>query len=234
MGLHRPHSVCGVVAARLAFGVAATRPGALLGAQERVAFPTSDSARISADVYGSGPRAVVLAPGGQFDKASWAPQARALAAVGFRVLALDFRGRGESRVGRAGPDSLQADVLGAVHYLRGTGAARVALVGASLRGWAVAEAAATAPGHVDRVVLLAHAAMDHPERLVARTLFVVSAGDTTAAGVSRLVAIRRQYERARGPRELVVPDGCAHAQLLFRTGQGARLLDEIVRFLSAP
>lgn len=38
-----------------------------------------------------------LAHGGRFKKVSWAPQARVLAAAGFRVLALDFRGYGASR-----------------------------------------------------------------------------------------------------------------------------------------
>ena len=64
--------------------------------------------------------------------------------------------------------------------------------------------------------------------------FVVARGDTTAAGVPRLVAIRDQYERAPSPKELVVLDGSAHAQLVFRTAEGDRLLGEILRFLGAP
>jgi len=233
--LRRQQMPIGAVAAGLLAGAAMLSPVAALGAQERVSFATPDSGVVFADVYGGGPHAVVLAHGGRFDRASWAAQARALADAGFRVLALDFRGRGESRGGRAGPDSLHFDVLGAVRHLRGTGAASVALVGASLGGWAAAEAVLVAdPDEIDRVVLLAHAPIDHPERLTGRKLFILSRGDTTAAGVPRLVAIRRQYERAPGPKELVVLDGTAHAQLLFRTEQGGRLLSAILRFLSAP
>lgn len=203
--------------------------------QERVAFATSDSGVVAADVYGRGPRGVVLVHGGRFDRASWAPQARALADAGFRVLALDLRGRGETRPGRAGADSMHLDVIAAVRHLRAGGAERVALVGASLGGWAAAEAAiALGPPQVDRLVLLAHAAVDHPDRLPPRTLFLVARGDTTARGVPRLVAIRAQHERAPEPKRLVVLDGTAHAQLLFRTDQGDRLLGEIVRFLSKP
>ena len=44
-------------------------------------------------------------------------QARAFADAGLRVLAIDLRGRGDTRTGRAGPDSLQLDVLGAIDYL---------------------------------------------------------------------------------------------------------------------
>ena len=223
------------LAAAVVLVAAAACPAAVLRAQEPVSFATPDDGLVSADVYGSGLRAVVLAPGGRFDKASWASQARMLADAGFRVLALDFRGRGASRAGRAGADSLQLDVLGAVRWLRATGASTVSLVGASIGGWAAAEAVLAAdPGEIDRAVLLAHASIEHPERLGGRTLFLVSSGDTTAAGVPRLAAIRRQYERASGVKELVVVDGTAHAQFLFRTAEGDRVLREIVRFLSAP
>jgi hypothetical protein len=50
----------------------------------------------------------------------------------------------------------------------------------------------------------------------------------------RLDAIREQYERAPEPKALVVLDGDAHAQFVFETDQGARLMREIVEFLSAP
>src|SRR5947209_17283506 len=88
----------------------------LAAAQEHVSFPTEDGGVIYADVYGKGDRGVVLAHGGQFKKESWAKQAQALTAAGFRVLAFDFRGYGQSR----GPGQsdvftapLQLDVLGA-------------------------------------------------------------------------------------------------------------------------
>jgi hypothetical protein len=37
-----------------------------------------------------------------------------------------------------------------------------------------------------------------------------------------------------GPKELIILDGSAHAQFLFATDQGARLMREILRFLSQP
>src|SRR5437762_2991375 len=66
-------------------------------AQKTISFPTEDGGLIFADVYGEGERAVVLAHGGRFNKESWAKQAQTLAAAGFRVLALDFRGYGKSK-----------------------------------------------------------------------------------------------------------------------------------------
>lgn len=206
-----------------------------LPAQESVMFATADEAVVSADLYGSGVRGVVLAPGGRFDKSSWESEARVLADAGFLVLAISFRGRGESRVGTAGADALHFDVLGAVRYLRKLGASRIAAVGASLGGWAVAEAVVVAaPGEIDRVVLLAHSTTARPEQLHGRKLFIVSRGDTRGGGVPRLAEIRDQYERAPEPKELLVLEGSAHAQFLFQTEQREQLLREILRFLSAP
>jgi pimeloyl-ACP methyl ester carboxylesterase len=65
-----------------------------LKAQQHVSFVTEDGGKICADVYGKGKRAVVLAHGGRFTKESWRPQARVLAAKGFKVVAFDFRGFG--------------------------------------------------------------------------------------------------------------------------------------------
>src|ERR1051325_6261556 len=63
-------------------------------AQESISLPTDDGGRVCADLYGQGTRAVVLAHGGRFNKESWRAQANALAAEGFHVLAIDFRGFG--------------------------------------------------------------------------------------------------------------------------------------------
>jgi pimeloyl-ACP methyl ester carboxylesterase len=206
-----------------------------LEAQERVSFPTVDEGVVSADLWGSGSRGVVLVHGGRFDRSSWEGQAPVLADVGFRVLAIDLRGRGESRAGTMGPDALALDVLAAVRYLRETGTDQVAVLGASLGGWAAAEAVIAAePGEIDAVVLLAHSPIAEPERLTGRKLFIVSREDTSGSGAPRLIAIRDQYDRAPEPKELVVLEGSAHAQFLFETDQRDRLLGEILRFLSLP
>ena len=41
-------------------------------------------------------------------------------------------------------------------------------------------------------------------------------------------------EKASEPKELVILEGSAHAQFIFTTDQGERLMREILRFLSAP
>lgn len=208
----------------------------LLAAQQPVSFPTQDGGIVYADIYGAGERGVVLAHGGRFTKESWTEQAQRLAEAGFHVAAIDFRGRGRSR-GGPGPEStddgVQYDVLAAVRYLRQSGAKTVSVVGASFGGWAAAKASVEAPGEIERIVLLA-ATVDEPERLTGRKLFILTRDDFSGGGVLRLPEIRRQYERAPDPKELVILDGSAHAQFIFETDQAERLMREILRFLSEP
>lgn len=209
----------------------------LMAAQVRVSFSTQDGGLVYADAYGKGDRGVVLAHGGRFNKESWEKQARALAAAGFRALAIDFRGYGQSRgPGQSDPMSapLHFDVLAAVRYLRKTGAKTVSVVGGSMGGAAAGDASIEAkPGEIDRLVMLGASANGPPEKLKARTLFIVARDDASGSG-PRLPGIRAQYEKAPGPKELVILDGAAHAQLLFQTEQGERVMREILRFLSAP
>ena len=222
----------------LAAAVTALVLAGLNGPQERVSFATRDGGVVYADLYGQGDRGVVLAHGGRFTKESWATQAHALASAGFRVLAIDFRGRGQSRGGprsRSTGDEVHLDVLAAVRYLRETGAKSISVVGASFGGWAAARATVeAAPGEIDRIVLLAHAGIERPDRMKGRKLFITSRGDTSGSGALRLPNIREQYEQAPHPKELVILDGAAHAQFIFETDQGQRLMREILRFLSEP
>jgi len=205
--------------------------------QEQVSFPTQDGGVVYADVYGRGDHGVVLAHGGRFNKESWEKQARVLAAAGFHVLAIDFRGYGQSRgPGQADPLSapLHRDVLAAVRYLRKTGAKTVAVVGGSMGGGAGADASIEAePGEIDRLVLLAAWTDGPAEKMKGRKLFIVARDDANSDGL-RLPKIRANYEKARGPKKLVVVDGSAHAQFLFATDQGEGVMREILNFLSEP
>jgi pimeloyl-ACP methyl ester carboxylesterase len=208
---------------------------AVAAAQQEVSFPTQDGGLIYADMYGKGNRGVVLAHGGRFKKDSWEKQAQALAAAGFRILAIEFRGEGKSRggtQGRPADEERRLDVLAAIHYLRRTGAKSVSVVGASMGGDYAAEAAETEPAQIDRLVLLAAGAYTPLTRMRGRKLFIVARDDANDDG-PRLPRIRAQYEKAVGPKELIVLDGSAHAQFLFQTDQGERVMREILRFLSA-
>lgn len=209
----------------------------LATAQERVSFPTEDGGTVYADVYGAGERGLVLAHGGRFNKESWEKQARVLEKAGFRVLAFDFRGYGQSH----GPGQsdiftapLHLDVLAAVRYLRKTGAKTVSVIGGSLGGGAAADAAIVADaGEIDRVVLLAATPGARPEKFKGRKLLIIARDDASGDG-PRLPGIRAEWKKVPEPKELIVLEGSAHAQYLFATDQGERVIREILRFLSAP
>lgn len=201
-----------------------------------VSFPTADGGVIHADQYGQGDHAVLLTHGGRFNKESWVEQARALATAGFRVLAIDFRGYGKSRgPGDSDPlgAPLQLDVLAAVRYLRQTGATKVSVVGGSMGGTAAADASiASALGEIDDLIMLAGTTYGPAEELKGRKLFIIARGDTAGSGQLRITAFQQQFEQAPKPKRLIVLEGAAHAQFLFQTDQGPRLLQEIIRFLA--
>jgi pimeloyl-ACP methyl ester carboxylesterase len=203
-------------------------------AQQTVSFPTSDGGVIFADLYGQGEKGLVLAHGGQFNKESWRPQALEFAAAGFHVLAFDFRGFGSSHgpgQGDVFKAPLALDVLAAVRYLHANGAKTVSIVGASLGGGAAGDASiASAPGEIDRLVFLGYAPNGPADKLKSPSLFIVARDDTSGDG-PRLPGIRAQYEKAPEPKKLVILDGSAHAQFLFQTPQGKRVMSEILSFL---
>ena len=204
---------------------------------QHVSFPTPDGGIVFGNIYGNSERGVVLAHGGQFNKESWEKQAQVLAQNGFRVLAFDFRGYGQSRgpKSKSHLDGAEYDVLAAVRYLHARGAKTVSVVGASFGGGAAADASILSkPGEIDRLVLLAAWTDNPPEKIKGRKLFIVARDDSDGGGDLRLPHIRANYEKARDPKELIILDGSAHAQFLFATDQGDRLMREILRFLTQP
>ncbi|MEO6710889.1 MAG: alpha/beta fold hydrolase [Planctomycetota bacterium] len=197
-------------------------------------FPTQDGGVIYGDLYGSGERGVVLAHGGRFDKQSWKDQAHALVDAGFQVLAIDFRGYGESK--GPGQDDvstapLHLDVLAGVQFLRARGARSVSVIGGSMGGSAAAQAAIAAPGEIDRLVLLGATPDGRPEDLKTAKLYIMTRDDASGSG-PRLPGLQAHFARAPEPKELIVLDGSAHAQFMFETEHAGRVMQEILRFLS--
>ena len=215
--------------------VAFSRTGhtASVEAPEHISLATQDGATIYADLYGKGERGLVLAHGGRFNKESWEPQTQVFAPAGFRVLALDFRGYGQSPP-HANGASLHFDVLAAVRYLRKAGARTVSVVGGSLGGGAAADAAiAAAPGEIDGLVLLGTGGGEGPtEKLKGRLLFIVARDDTSGDGL-RLPGILAKYNQAPQPKKMVLIESSAHAQFMFATKHGDRVMNEILSFLVA-
>jgi pimeloyl-ACP methyl ester carboxylesterase len=203
---------------------------------EHISLTTEDGGLIYADLYGNGERGVVLAHGGRFTKDSWQPQAQLLARAGFWVLAFDFRGFGKSH-GPGDSDMFTAplhlDVLAGVRYLRRNGAKTVSVIGGSFGGSAAADASiASQPGEIERLILLAAEGNGPAERIKSPLLLIIARDDASDKG-PRLPRIRAWFDKAPEPKQLIVLDGSAHAQFLFQTEQGDRVMKEILRFLTA-
>ena len=203
--------------------ITALEAQAEVGGPTEVVFPTSDDGEIHALAYGEGTRAVVLAHGKVFDKESWAPLAPRLAEAGLQVLAIDFRGYGLSRPGSEG-QKLFLDVIAAMSYLKALGASEISLVGASMGGGVAARTAVVVGGgEIDRLILLAPAAIPKPEEMHAtRILYITAEGDPS---VNRT---RSQYELAPEPKSLEILPGDAHAQHIFKTEQAEELVELIL------
>lgn len=109
-----------------------------------VAVPGST---IAYDVRGSGP-AVVLIPGGSFDRRLWDGQVEALAEH-FRVIRYDVRTTGRSGAGGPAPYQHHEDLIALLRHLH---VDRASIVGQSLGGRIAFDVALSHPEMVDRIV----------------------------------------------------------------------------------
>ena len=100
-------------------------------------------------------------------------------------------------------------------------------------GGAAADATIEAEtGEIDGLVGLGSAAgSGPPEKMKGRKLFIVARDDANEDG-PRLPGFQKQYEKIPEPKHLLILDGSAHAQFLFQTDQGDRVMREILQFLS--
>jgi dienelactone hydrolase len=218
---------------------AATYINKQASAPEHVSFQTPTGDLIQGDIYGTGRRGVILvAHGGYSSKESWEKQARILAQAGFRVLVFDTRASVELK--RTGKETdclydsscMAVDVLAAVRYLHQASVTAVSVVGGSAGGGAVAQACVEAKrGEIESIVLLAPGAIATPERMKCRKLFIATRDDRNSEG-PRLPGIIKQYNRAPGPKKLLILEGSAHAQHIFDTPSGERVMKSILGFLS--
>lgn len=193
-----------------------------------VEYPTSDGGSIVANLYGDGMHAVLLAHGAIFDKESWHALAERLSAEGLTVLAIDFRGYGRSRAGSGGRGALHEDVIAGVRFLAERGASEVSVLGASMGGGAVGQAAANLDdGEIAHLILLAAVAARDPQSMTGTKLFVVAEGDSFRRSVEE------QFQRASEPKRIEILPGSAHAQHIFRTPTGDALTELIVAELTS-
>lgn len=201
-----------------------------------VSFQAADGATVCGLDYGKGKRGVVLVHGGQFAKESWSRQAQTLARSGYRVLAIDLRGKGCSN-GPGDNDLLKAplekDVLAAVRYLRKNGTKKVSVVGASLGGWASAGAAIIASsGEILSIVTLGGLVnREDPSKINVPLTVITTRDDANSAG-PRLPKIEAEFARVpQKNKNLIIFEGTAHAQFMFDADIGEDVMRAILDFL---
>jgi pimeloyl-ACP methyl ester carboxylesterase len=192
-----------------------------------VSFPSADGGTVDADLYGQGTRGVVFAHGAIFNKQSWAPLAKRIAARGYRALAIDFRGYGKSRAGSDGT-ALDQDVIAAIRWLHAQGVQSVSVVAGSMGGGAAGQAATEVKrGEIDKLVLLSPMPIHHPDQLKANSILYIASRHEGLAPT-----VRDQFAQAPQPKQLILLDGSAHAQNIFATSQAQHLSDVIVQFIT--
>jgi pimeloyl-ACP methyl ester carboxylesterase len=177
-----------------------------------VSLTTEDGTAIHAVESGSGSRGVLLLHDKDRTSADWRLFAEKLADKGFRVLALDLRGHGESAsITQADPDweAMPHDVRAGIAHLRARGAREIAIVGAGL-GANLAVQVASQDAQVASLVLLSpglnikgfkpsKAVVAYGERPL---LLVAGAEDGLASNT-----VRYLVTQARGPRRDVLLAG---------------------------
>ncbi len=201
-----------------------------------VRFTTSAGASLVGVMLGSGRTGLVLGHQAGSDLCEWLPHAQSLARKGYRVLAIDFEGSGDSQPG-SGPDArLDTDIVAAAEQLRQRGASRIVLVGSSMGGTAALSAATRVSPPVAAVASLsgpaeyqgidAKAALP---RLRVPVLFAASADDQPFADDARAMY---QAAPVRDKHLLIIPGG-AHGTSMIEFGDDApKVLAALEKFIA--
>jgi pimeloyl-ACP methyl ester carboxylesterase len=163
-------------------------------------------------VWGEGDQGVVLLHGAAYDASSWKNQGQTLGENGVVALAIEDTSPGNLRL--------------AIDYLkkeRSVGS--VALIGASAGARPVLQVAGEDPDEVSQIILLSGIG-DVSGLGECPKLFVASEGEGIAERV------RQMANEAPGDRnESLVLPGDAHAQAIFQTEEGDRLMQAILERL---
>ena len=197
-------------------------------------FRAADGTRLAGIRLGRGRKAVVLAHQSRGDACQWAGYARRLARLGYLVIAIDFRGYGDSqtRGGRAA-GRLAADVAAAAKVARARGAQNVFAMGASMGGTAVLSAAANVRPQLSGVispscpaVFTYVDALRTAPRLTAPALYIVGRDDADfVPDAERLHEATAAADKALH----VLPVGYHGVELVRSDPQARALVEDFIR-----
>lgn len=200
-------------------------------------FSSVDGVPLTGTLFGTGRTAVVLSNMGDNDPTGWERFAPVLSERGYLVLTYTFRDSDRSSQFTAEMgENTEADLAGAIAFLRDRGATDIALIGASLGGMATANLAGSegvgaavvlsspvvVPGadyEVDRTVL---------RRTTIPVLYVAADNDPVVPAADT----RRLYRMTAGTPDWQSYPERAHGTELLDGGSGAALTRRLIDFLA--
>ena len=203
-------------------------------------FYAADGTKLVGHRFGKGTTAVILAHQSEGSLCDWLPYARRLAARGYFVFPIDFRGYGFSQV-RTGAAATRfaADLAAATKAVRKLGKKKVFLVGASMGGLASLVAAANVTPPVAGVVSVSGPArfrgmdaLKTAPRLRVPVLYLAAEGDDNAGYDFSQDAEAMFAATASADKRLEVLPGSLHGIALMAGSASARTLVEV--FLRSP
>jgi pimeloyl-ACP methyl ester carboxylesterase len=197
-------------------------------------FYAADGTKLVGHRFGKGTTAVILGHQSGGDLCEWLPYARRLAAQGYFVFAIDFRGHGFSqfRGGRA-ENRLAADLAAAAKTVRKLGKRKVFLVGASMGGIASLVAGANVKPALDGVVSISAPAryrsldaVATAPRLRVPVLYLAAEADDNAGYDFSADARALHAATAAAEKRLEILPGPLHGVALIAGSARARTLVE--------
>lgn len=197
-------------------------------------FYGADRTKLVGHRFGKGTTAVVLGHQSEGDLCEWLPYARRLAAQGYFVFPIDFRGYGFSqRRSGAAANRLAADLAAATQAMRKLGKRKVFLVGASMGGIASLVAGANIQPPVDGVVSISAPGRFHgmdavatAPRLRVPVLYLATVGDDNAGYDFSKDAEAMYAKTASADKRLQILPGDLHGIALMSGSTRAQSLVE--------
>ena len=200
-------------------------------ARPRTVTLESEGETVQADLYGSLPakRVAILCHGQSWDATGWRDIAPQFAARGVPALALNFRGY-DGSTGKTTPASTVADLSAAKAWLKRSGAAEIALVGASMGGHAVL--ASSFERDIECVVSVSAPVQpvdDALSRKVSgRKLFICANEDTMGAAPHVL----HTFELCEAPKTLLMFGAKEHSIGMFHAPYGPEVIAAMLDFVT--
>jgi alpha-beta hydrolase superfamily lysophospholipase len=200
-------------------------------------FRAADGTRLVGHRFGKGRTAVILTHQSEGDLCDWLPYAKRLAARGYVVFPIDFRGYGFSSHSVAGPGRFPQDIAAATKALRKLGVRKVFVVGASMGGIAALVAATQISPPLDGVVSVSSPRLygnmngiATAKRLQVPVLYLAATADDNAGYDFSEDAQALHRRAASKEKRLVLLPGPLHGiELVGRSPQARAALERFLR-----